>query len=106
MKTIDINAIQVNIESPGLIINDNLRSTLIAQIEKLGKFYSQITKCELILSVEKNDKQNNCIAEARIFIPGKMFFSQSQESDFYKAADEMLDELRAQLLRYKEKTKD
>lgn len=103
MKTIDVNAIQLSIESPGIHIEDKFHNSLIMQLEKLSKFYSRITKCEMVLRVEKNSEKNNCLIETRLFIPGKIFFIKQQEPDFYKSADKMFNDLRDQLLRHKEK---
>ena len=106
MKTFDVNNIQLSIQSPGMVVDDKLENYLVSHIEKLGKTFSRIKKCELLLREEKNGKKMNCMAEAKLFVPGHILFARSQEDNFKIASKNVFEELRDQLLKVKEKFAD
>ena len=103
MKTFDINNIQLQIQSPGINVDTTLENFLISHIEKLGKAFSNITKCEVVLKEQKDSKGKNCLVEAMLFIPGSMLFSKEHEDNFHLAAKGVFEDLHDQLMKAKEK---
>lgn len=103
MKTFDVNNIQIEIQSPGMTVDAALENTLISHIEKLGKIFPRINKCELILRVEKDSTRKICFAEANLFLPSHVLFARSREVDFETATQKLFHELHEQLVKVKEK---
>ena len=103
MKTFDVNNIQLKIQSPGMTVPASLENFLIAHIEKLGKIFPRIKKCETLLREQKDSRNKTCKIEAKLFIPRTMLFAADEADNFEFAAKNMFDDLRDQLLRYKEK---
>src|SRR3569832_183850 len=102
----DINNIQLKLQSPGITLEPFLEAHLLEQLEKLGKTFSRITGCEMLLKTEKLDKGQNCFIEAKLLIPGHMIFSKQQADNFKLAAAKLYDDLHDQLIRTKEKMQD
>ena len=75
------------------------------KVNKLSHYYEGIIGGEVFLRLEKSNQADNKITEIKLQTPGKMLFAKEQESEFFKATDKMFDELKSQLLRYKEKIK-
>jgi putative sigma-54 modulation protein len=103
MKTFDVNNIQLKLQAPGIKVNDDLLDYIIKHIEKLGNTNSRINKCELTLKVEKESHSNNCIAEVKLFVPGKTLFAKDQCDNFKLAFKNVFDELNNQLIKLKGK---
>ena len=75
MKTFDVNNIQMKIQSPGIELGGVLEDYLINQIEKLGKIFPRIKKCEILFREEKNNKMKKFVVEAKLFVPENIHFS-------------------------------
>src|SRR3990172_3503196 len=106
MKSFDVNNIQLKIQSPGMSIPASLEDYLIRHIEKLGKTFSRIKKCEMLLRKLNKKHDRNCMIEAKLFIPGTMLFAKDEEESFELAAKQMFDDLRDQLQRCKERMQE
>ncbi len=104
MKTFDINSIQLNIQSLHFKIDEDLHNYLLTEIEKLGKTYYKIEKCDLVLKLEKSSIGNDCIVDAKLFVPGTTLYSLANSNDFKLAAKKVFEDMREQLLRHKDKT--
>lgn len=102
-NTFDINSIQLNIQTPGLKLDETLKNYLIAQIEKSGKFYSRIYRCEIMLRSIKNKEGNNCEIEIKMFLPGEILFVTDKKNNFKQASATAFEDLQFQLTKYKEK---
>lgn len=103
MKTFNVNAIQLRIQSIGFDTGKELEDIIINEIEKLGKYFSRIKKCEVILKKEKDERNQGYIAEAKLFVPLNVLFAETRSTNFTLATKRMFDDLNDQLLRYKEK---
>ena len=103
MKTFDINKIQLTIQSPGIVIDEKLQNYLISKIDKLGRTYLRIKKCELVLRLEKNSQNKNFITEGKLFVPRNILFAKQRDVNFKIASRKMFDDLFDQLLKHKEK---
>ena len=73
------------------------------KVEKLVKLYDAIVKAEVILKLDKSSSEENKIAEIKLEIPGNDLFAKRQCKSFEEAVDEVLDALKKQLTKHKEK---
>jgi putative sigma-54 modulation protein len=73
------------------------------KVEKLVKLYDAIVKVEVIFKLDKNSNEENKIAEIKLEIPGNDLFAKRQCKSFEEAVDEVLDALKKQLTKHKEK---
>jgi ribosomal subunit interface protein len=105
MNDFDINNIQLKIQSPEITVNDGINNLIIEHIEKLGRLFNRITKCEMMLRIE-NNRKHTCEADVKIFVPGNMLFATGKAADFVPAINEAFHDVHEQLMRYKDKLKD
>ena len=103
MKRFDVNDIQLEIQSPSITIDSKLEDKIVSRIEKLGKVFPRINKCVLLLKWEKDSRDKECLAEAKVFVPGEMLFSKQHEASFEMASKKLLDDIEDQLMRSKQK---
>jgi putative sigma-54 modulation protein len=73
------------------------------KVEKLMKFYDGIVSAEVTFRLDKNQTEENKIAEIRLEIPGNDSFAKKQSKSFEIALDEVIDALKIQLTKHKEK---
>jgi putative sigma-54 modulation protein len=73
------------------------------KVEKLIKFYEGIVGAEITFRLDKNSKDENKIAEIKLEIPGNDLFAKRQCKTFEEATDEVIDALKKQLTKHKEK---
>lgn len=73
------------------------------KISKLETFYDRIVDGEVILKLDKNEERENKIVEIKLFIPGNMLFAKEQSKSFEAAADLLVETMKRQLTKYKEK---
>lgn len=70
---------------------------------KLETFHDKIIDGEVFLKVDKDQHQENKIAEIKINIPGHSFFAKERSKTFEAAVDEAVEALKAQIKKHKEK---
>jgi putative sigma-54 modulation protein len=73
------------------------------KVEKLMKFYEAIVSAEVTFKLDKNQTEENKIAEIKLEIPGNDSFAKRQCKTFEAAVDEVVDALKKQLTKHKEK---
>jgi putative sigma-54 modulation protein len=57
----------------------------------------------LILKIDKDEEKENKVIEIKLFIPGNMLFAKEQSKTFEAAADVVVESMKRQLKKYKEK---
>lgn len=90
---------QIVISGHHVEVTDALRDYVNAKFERLQRHYSQISKSEVTLIVEKMVQK----AEATVHIAGKDLFAAADSEDMYAAIDALADKLDRQLIKHKEK---
>ncbi|WOJ94989.1 ribosome-associated translation inhibitor RaiA [Congregibacter variabilis] len=90
---------QIVISGHHVEVTDALREYVNAKFERLQRHYSQISKSEVTLIVEKMVQK----AEATVHIAGKDLFAAADSEDMYAAIDALADKLDRQLIKHKEK---
>jgi len=76
------------------------------RINKLELFFEGIIGAEVILKLEKDEDQENKVAEIKLSVPANEYlFAKKQAKSFEEAVDLAVDALRKQLDKYKMKVK-
>jgi putative sigma-54 modulation protein len=73
------------------------------KIEKLTLFFDHIIAGEVFLRLDKHSEKENKITEIKLLIPGKELFAKKQCKSFEEAADLVVEALRKQIVKHKEK---
>ena len=76
------------------------------RINKLDLFFEGVIGSEVILKLEKDEDQENKVAEIQLSVPANEYlFAKKQAKTFEEAVDLAVDALRKQLDKYKMKVK-
>lgn len=97
---------KVNIEAVHFTVDTKLTQLIEEKLEKLSLFFDQIINTEVILKVDKKESHDNKIVEIKMFVPGRDLFAKKQANSFEKAADEVVEALRRQIKKHKEKLQE
>jgi putative sigma-54 modulation protein len=76
------------------------------KVGKLSLFFDQIIASEVFLRLDKSQEKENKITEIKVLIPGKELFAKKQCKSFEEAADLVVEALRKQIVKHKEKVLD
>jgi putative sigma-54 modulation protein len=71
--------------------------------DKLDTYFDRIIDGEVFLRLDKNEKNENKIVEIKLNVPGKTLFAKHQSDSFEASADEVVEGLRRQIKKFKEK---
>jgi putative sigma-54 modulation protein len=93
----------INIQSVHFDADRKLLEFTNKKIEKLEKFYDRIVSAQVTFRLEKSESDENKIAEIRLEIPGNDVFAKRQCKTFEEAVDQVVDALKVQLTKHKEK---
>lgn len=83
--------------------DQKLENFISEKVEKLAKIHEGIIGVDVTLKVENGDKPENKTAEIRMKIPGNDAIAHKTAKTFEEATDEVIDALKKQLLKIKEK---
>jgi putative sigma-54 modulation protein len=75
------------------------------KVNKLVKFYEDIIGAEVFLRLENTQELENKVAEIRLLISGSDFFAKKQSKTFEEATDNVIEALRAQIIKHKGKVR-
>ena len=106
MNTFDINSIPLTIQVPGMTTDDPLRDYLVSRVEKLGRHFDRIHRCDIVLKEEKGSDGTTCHAEIKIDVPGQTLFASSRDARLRMAAQGAFDDLTVQLDRFRDRLKE
>ncbi len=73
------------------------------KVSKLSLFFDHIIVGEVFLRLDKSSEKENKITEIKILIPGKELFAKKQCRSFEESADLVVEALRKQIVKHKEK---
>jgi len=73
------------------------------KVKKLSKFYDEIVAAEVFLKLENTQDTDNKTVEIKIEIPGNNLFSRKQSKTFEESTVLVIDALKLQLIKHKEK---
>jgi putative sigma-54 modulation protein len=91
-------------QSPHIKISSNTNQTIQQKFERFEKLFDRIEQCHVVLKTEKNGKQENCIVEARLAVPGNDLFAREQARSFEVAAENACLNLESQIKKHKAKS--
>jgi ribosomal subunit interface protein len=106
MNSFDINSIQLTIQVPGMATDDPLRDFLLSHVEKLGRRFDRIHRCDIVLKEEKSNDGTSCHAEIKVDVPGQTLFASARDARLRIAAQGAFDDLATQLDRFKARLKE
>jgi putative sigma-54 modulation protein len=91
---------QINITGHHVEITPALRDYVNNKMQKIHRYFNNITNVHVILEVDKKFQQK---AEARMNIARAEIFAQAEADDMYAAIDLLMDKLDRQVIKHKEK---
>ncbi len=81
----------------------NLQDFIHSKIDNLYEIYNKIESCDVILKLDKNNKNKNKVVEINMNIPGNRLFAKNQTDSFEAAVELATDEIKKQLNKHKNK---
>ncbi|SHI62715.1 SSU ribosomal protein S30P/sigma 54 modulation protein [Geosporobacter subterraneus DSM 17957] len=90
---------KIKVSGRNLEVTDALRDTVIAKLERFGKYFKEDTEAQATLSVEKNRQ----ILEVTIPINGSLLRVEEATDDMYASVDRVVDKLNRQIEKHKTK---
>jgi putative sigma-54 modulation protein len=96
---------RVNVQSVHFDADKKLIDYIESKLEKLTLFFDEIVDAEVILKLEKDTNLENKVAEIKLGIKGNDLFAKRSHKTFEQAADEVVEALRSQIIKHKEKVK-
>jgi putative sigma-54 modulation protein len=91
---------QINLTGHHVDITPALRDYVNNKMQKIQRYFSNITNAHVILTVDKKFQQK---AEARIHLAKLEIFAEAEAEDMYSAIDLLIDKLDRQVIKHKEK---
>lgn len=93
---------QLTVSGHHIDLTEAMQNYVESKMERLERHFDQVTKINVILSVEKMRQK----AEATIHITGNDIFANAEDENMYPAIDALIDKLDRQIKRHKEKITD
>jgi putative sigma-54 modulation protein len=75
------------------------------KLGKLSQFSDDIVSAEVFLRLDKDSDRENKVTEVKLEYPGGPLFARKQSKTFEEATDSVIDALKKQITRQKEKLK-
>src|SRR5680860_361926 len=94
---------KLQMQSIHFVADQKLIDFIQKKTDKLETYYDQIIDGEVILRLDKNVRSENKIVEIKLNVPGKQLFATHQAESFERASDEVIEGLRRQIKKFKEK---
>lgn len=93
----------INIHSIHFDADTKLLDFINTKLSKLSTFYDKIIDAEVFLRLDKSDTNENKLVEIKLNLPGKEMFAKKQSKSFEESTDEVVEALRRQIKKHKEK---
>lgn len=93
----------VKINSVHFKADRKLEAFIQEKVNKLTQYFDGIVSADVILKLDNTETPENKIAEIKLSIPGNDLYAKKQSKTFEEATDEVVDALKVQLKKYKEK---
>ncbi|MFM7310646.1 MAG: ribosome hibernation-promoting factor, HPF/YfiA family [Flavobacteriales bacterium] len=94
---------QIQVQSIHFDADVKLIQFIEEKLQKLTTFHDRIIRGEVFLRLDKSGDQENKIAEIRLSIPGRELFAKKQCKSFEEATDNVVDALRRQISKSRDK---
>jgi putative sigma-54 modulation protein len=73
------------------------------KLDKLTQFEDDIVNAEVFLRLDKDQDRENKISEIKLELPGGPLFAKKQSKTFEEATDDVIEALKKQITKHKEK---
>ena len=83
--------------------DSKLEDFIQKKVNKLGRFFDDIINAEVFLKLENSADLENKVVEVKLDIPGSDLFARRQTKSFEESTDEVVNALKQQILKHKEK---
>ncbi|MEM9051466.1 MAG: ribosome-associated translation inhibitor RaiA [Bacteroidota bacterium] len=94
---------QISVHSIQFKADIKLINFIESRLEKLELFHDKLLDAIVYLKVEKNNERGNKMVEIKLNLPGKDLFAKRQAISFEEATDLVIEALRRQIKKTKEK---
>ena len=96
---------EINIHSIHFDADQKLLDFINEKLSKLKQFDDSILNAEVFLRLDKSSVKENKLAEIKLKVPGAELFAKKQCKSFEEAVDEVVEAIRRQVKKHKEKLK-
>ncbi len=93
---IRINAVKFEADS-------SLSEFIEKKVSKLARYFDDIINAEVFLKVSNTTDLENKVVEIKLDVPGSDLFARKQSKSFEESTDVVVDALKQQILKHKEK---
>ncbi len=93
---IRINAVRFDADT-------KLEQFIEKKVSKLARYFDDIINAEVFLRLENTPDLENKVVEIKLDIPGSDLFARKQSKTFEESTDIVVDALKQQILKHKEK---
>ncbi len=94
---------ELQIQSIHFDADQKLVDFIEKKLGKLDVFYDRIEGATVYLKLDKDENKENKVVEVKLLIPGQDIFVKQKSKTFEAAVDDILDVLKVQLKKVKEK---
>ena len=91
------------IESIHFTADERLVDFIQNKVAHLNKIFNRIENCKVVLRADHDKTKQDKMVEISVNVPNKTLFSQNHAETFELATDMVVNELKTQLRKYKEK---
>ena len=96
---------RVNVQSVHFDADKKLITYIESKLSKLTQFFDEIVEAEVILKLEKDSNLENKVTEIKLGIKGNDLFAKRNNKTFEQATDDVIEALKSQIIKHKEKVK-
>lgn len=93
----------VNIQSIGFVADIKLETFIQTKLNKLLKYNDDVVGVEVFLRLEKSNSTDNKVVEISLDVKGADLFAKKQSQTFEESTDMVMEALRRQVKKHKEK---
>ncbi|MBC8265545.1 MAG: ribosome-associated translation inhibitor RaiA [Flavobacteriales bacterium] len=93
----------INIHSIHFHLDNDLQEFIEKRVNKLLKLDNKIISTDIFLKLSKPESYSNKITEIKVKYPGSEFFAKRKSDTFEESTTQVLQALRKQILKNKEK---
>ena len=97
---------KIDIQTVGFDAEQDLLDFTNEKINKLEKFFENITGIDVYLKSVPDNTENTKIAEVKVFLPGPSIYGEAQSDTFHGSIDEAVEKVKKQLKKRNELMKE
>lgn len=95
----------IQIHSVKFDADSKLLEFVESKVNKLKQFSDDIVSAEVYLRLDKDQEKENKLAEVKLEYPGVSLFAKKQSKSFEESIDLVIDALKKQITKHKEKNR-